>query len=768
VDLTRVNLRTIHSFYEFTPHPILKNFFEQQYALTPDQSQAVQYLDDFFASKDSCFILRGYAGTGKTFLLDGLARYFRQLKKQLVFAAPTGRAAKVIKEKTIADAYTIHKTIYSSQNLTEYKTEGVDGSESFKFSFGLKENEDNIDAVYIIDEASMISNVYSEGEFFRFGSGYLLNDLLDFVKPNEAGIQRKIIFVGDNAQLPPVNMKVSPALSESILGKRLPGIKSYELTEVVRQKEASPILRNATTLRNAIRDEAFHKLKLEYDAKAMHPLQAESLAETYRQLRTINGVAGTVMIAYANSTVNDYNKLARGQLFPGVPTITKNDRVILVSNNYNYEIDLFNGDFATVVAVDETITRRHVRIKKKDKEGRVETKIIPLSFRQVHLSFEQSNGLTAQVSCLACEQLLYSDHRDLTSDETKALYVDFKIRNQHLKPGSEDFKRALRSDRMFNALRIKFGYAITCHKAQGGEWPAVIVDASAHGAKNNSNYFRWLYTAITRSSDLLYVMDAPNYDNGDNLRITPTIGVPSKDAKPLIPRTPQISRPTSPAPPTSLAPAPAPLKSKPVKVPQLTNMSPSPSSDPQANTFQPDFVTGQEHLLTIYEEVLRLIEIPGFSIADITHNQYHEIYTFNRDGIQTRANIAYNGKGKVTNVRMIDTTDDQQELNTYLEQLKGFDTAAPAVALTPESAADLSFPEPFLEEFYRTITDKVAPAGIGISEIKRYEYQEVYTFVRDGLKAVYRFHYNGKKQFGKVSVIQNQTTGLVEEINGLL
>ncbi|PHI21513.1 hypothetical protein CEQ90_01470 [Lewinellaceae bacterium SD302] len=760
----------------------MKDFFKQHYTLTSDQLLAISSLSEFLVSENACFILRGYAGTGKTFLLDGLSRYFRQERKQLIFAAPTGRAAKVIKEKTGTDAFTIHKTIYSSQNLTEYKTEGVDGSESFKFSFGLKKNEDNIDAVYIIDEASMISNVYSEGEFFRFGSGYLLNDLLDFVRPNEPGVQRKIIFVGDNAQLPPVNMKVSPALSESNLSKRLSGIKSYELTEVVRQKEASTILSNATTLRNAIREKAFYKLKLKYDSKAMFPLPTDSLAETYRQLWTTNGVADTVIIAYANSTVNDYNKLARSQLFPRVTTITPTDRVILVSNNYNYEIDLFNGDFATVVAVDDTITRRLVQIKNKDEDGKVETKTIPLSFRQVQLSFEQLNGTPAQVSCLIFEQLLYSDHRDLTSDETKALYIDFKIRNQHLKPGSEDFKRALRSDRMFNALRIKFGYAVTCHKAQGGEWSSVIIDAAAHGAKNNSNYFRWLYTAITRSSENLYVLDAPHYDNGDALKIVKIPGMPTGVSVAGVSRVDIATPHPTAAPTTPITPASAPVKTEPAPEPQPVNhmspSTPSPNENPAPKdagnkvevnaSYQPEFAPGQESLVKIFWKVTSLTAPAGYEITDLAHKQYHEIYSFKLDETLTRITINYKGDGKISKMRANDMTDHHLDLIARLQPLIGFDSVGPPAAPTPGTIPSFTFPEPFLEEFYETIKSKVTPVGIHIADVQHMQYHEVYTFVRDELQAVYRFYYNGKKQFGKVSPILTKTTGLIEEINTLL
>jgi hypothetical protein len=577
-------------------------------------------------------------------------------------------------------------------------------------------------------------------------------------------------------------MKFSPALSEDLLGEHLPRIMSYELTEVVRQKESSPILNNATALRKSISRKEFYRLRLDYDAKAMYSLEAGQLADTYRELRTAHGVEGAIMIAYANSTVNDYNRLAREQLFPGVPTIIQGDRVILVSNNYNHEINLFNGDFATVVSIDDLVTNRTVKIQKKNEKGKVETKMIPLSFREVRLSFEQTNGTNAEVSCLICEQLLYSDDRDLTSDEMKALYIDFKIRNPNLKPGSDEFKKAIRPDKMFNALRIKFGYAVTCHKAQGGEWPAVIVDAGRHGAKNNQDYFRWLYTAITRSRDTLYVLDAPNYDNGDGLRMVGMPGMPTTQPTHRVINSGAV-RPTQTfASLPSIAPAPTPQKieTKP-KYDSLITMPPSipsPTGNPistDANIkaesgagFQPEFASGQESLRNIFQKVTELTTPGGYEITDLAHNQYHEIYSFKQEEITTRITIDYNGRGRVSRLRPNDITEYHQVLIDRLQPLIGFHFVGPLTVAVPGVAPELTFPEPFLEEFYQTITSKVAAVGISISDVQHQDWKEVYTFVRDGLQAVYIFHYNSKNTVSGASLIPTKTTGLSDELNALL
>ena len=220
------------------------------YTLTNGQYRLLDELEKFLSDNSTCFLLKGYAGTGKTFMMKGLTDFLTETKRRFIIAAPTGRAAKVISQKTEHKAYTIHKTIYSSKDLKEFKTK--DGTETFKFFYEVKHNEDPNNTIYIIDEASMLSDVYSEGEFFRFGSGHLLKDMLEYINFDNNVHNKKIIFIGDDAQLPPVNMNSSPALDGKYLQENYNLVSSeYELTEVVRQKAESGILKNATQLRQS-------------------------------------------------------------------------------------------------------------------------------------------------------------------------------------------------------------------------------------------------------------------------------------------------------------------------------------------------------------------------------------------------------------------------------------------------------------------------------------------------------------------------------------
>lgn len=486
-------------------------FFFPGFELTADQQEALQHIDDFLSGEQQVFLLCGYAGTGKTFLMNGLTKYLQSQERTFVLLAPTGRAAKVLKEKTGLNATTIHKEIYLTDALKEYKTKEEDGTETFKYFFELKRNERNDDAVFLVDEASMISDVYSEGEFFRFGSGFLLRDLFEYIKLFNQGTRRKVIFIGDNAQLPPVNMPISPALDTDYLWDKC-GLKAelYQLSEVVRQKAESGILQNATRLRSAIQENQFTSFKIDTTPHDIISVHAGDLTQTY--LQACKGAVDeeTIIIAYSNRLVKEYNDLIRSLLFPGKPDIVSGDRLLIAHNNYTNGVSIFNGDFLTVTAVDPVKECRNITLRRKDKRGKVVEIEVPLVFRFVTVEMQVQNERFS-IPCYILENLLHSKERDLSSDEQKALYIDFKIRHPKLSPGTPEFGQVLRGDGYFNALRAKFGYAATCHKAQGGEWKRVFIDFSTTMAGPNRAYFRWAYTAITRARETVFTLHLPEF-----------------------------------------------------------------------------------------------------------------------------------------------------------------------------------------------------------------------------------------------------------------
>lgn len=703
----------------------LKETFSK-YTLTSGQNGLLDELDKFLSDKSTCFLLKGYAGTGKTFMMKGLTDFLTETKRSFRIAAPTGRAAKVISQKTKHKAYTIHKTIYSSKDLKEFKTKNEDGTETFKFYYELKHNEDPDNTIYIIDEASMLSNVYSEGEFFRFGSGYLLKDLINYINFDNNDHNKKVIFIGDNAQLPPVNMNFSPALDGKYLQDNCNLVSSeFELTEVVRQKAESGILHNATKLRQSLKVNIFNQLDIETSFNDINKTKHEALLSKYLEACNNSIDEETIIVAYSNSSVKEYNDFVRNHFFPNQNTITVKDKIILVSNNYNYpQMELLNGDFGIVKEVSTTNESRTIKLKRKNRRNETIEINVPLNFRNVTITFTDEEFKKHDIQCKIIENLLYSRHRDLSSDELKALYIDFKIRNEKLKSGTKEFKDAIRSDVYFNALRIKFGYAVTCHKAQGGEWANTFLNCKTSMGYFNSSYFRWLYTGITRAKENLYTLDEPHFAIGSNLQ-PPKIEnfQPREDILTLNTEISEIELPF-------------------------------------------DFSNQTEFVKHIYLLVSECLKDENVNINDIRHTNYLEHYTISQGNETAVFKINYNSHNKITTIQKpSNSTEFVESVYSKLVKLQH----KLVIVSEPEiKETEFEFEQEFLREHYELRKRQTFEKNINIIKIEHHKYQEVYTFHKNGFKAVYRFYYNGQCRFTRFDIDRNQTTGLVDEINELL
>lgn len=703
----------------------LKETFSK-YTLTTGQSSLIDELDKFLSDKTPCFLLKGYAGTGKTFMMKGLTDFLTATKRSFKIAAPTGRAAKVISQKTKHKAYTIHKTIYSSKDIKEFKAKDEDGTETFKFYYELKNNDEPSNTIYIIDEASMLSNVYSEGEFFRFGSGFLLNDLIKHINPDSNDHRKKIIFIGDNAQLPPVNMNFSPALDENYLKENC-GLtsKEFELTEVVRQEAESGILHNATKLRKSLKENVFNQLDIETYFKDITRTKYEELLPKYLQSCNNRIDEETIIIAYSNSSVKEYNDFVRNHFFPNQNLITVSDKVILLGNNYNYpQMELLNGDFGIVKEVAPTNEIRTVSLKRKNKKEETIEVSVPLTFRNVTITFTDEDFKKHDIECKIIENLLYSHQRDLSSDELKALYIDFKIRNQKLKAGTKEFKDALRSDKYFNSLRIKFGYAVTCHKAQGGEWTNTFLNCKTSMGYFNSSYFRWLYTGITRAKQNLFTIDEPHFSIASN-----------------------------------------------IQPPKIENIQPREdilelNTEISETELPFDFSNQTAFLKHIYLTISECLKDENVNISDIRHTSYLEHYTFSQGNEIAVFKINYNSHNKITTIQKpVNSTEFTENIYTKLTRLQN----KTIVIAEPETdETEFEFEQAFQKEFYENLMEKLQPFHFQIAKIEHKQYHEIYEIKKNGFTATYKFWYDGKFKFKKTEIIPSRTTGLVEEINELL
>lgn len=475
--------------------------------LTNQQNKVFEQIKAFLNSDASVFILRGYAGTGKTTMVKVIADYIEQTR-QLAMMAPTGRAARVLAMKTGHTATTIHKAIYSKAHVEPKKVKNIAESE-FKFVFSINNSENGGNIVAIVDEASMVCSRKIEYELFMFGTDNLMEDLLTFVRPNFGG---KVIFVGDPAQLPPVGESVSNALRAEYFKEKGLKVIEAELTEVLRQKDDSVILKNAMMIRDLLKKDKRNQLVFEEQKDDVETVPSEQFLDKYLNYRKESGKHDSVIICYSNKSANRYNRDIRKSLYGGDVPLQENDILLITQNNYR--LDRMNGEFVPVLSVGERIQQSapvYAQIG-----GKKERIVITLNFIKVTVP----NGDGNPIPCMLLEDLLTSDTATISIDENRALYINFCMRNPNLKQGTESFAEALLNDEYYNAIRAKYGYAVTGHKCQGGEWGKVFVDYTGRTGLDDDS-LRWAYTATTRAQKTLYVTNLPHITPFSKFRIEP-------------------------------------------------------------------------------------------------------------------------------------------------------------------------------------------------------------------------------------------------------
>ncbi len=484
--------------------------------LTQDQARAINAVDSFLKDKTlDAFLLRGSAGTGKTTLIAKIVDLIAASNMSCALLAPTGRAARILGNKVrqitrqeIATG-TIHSAIYSLKHLDVNEEAQSDNDPGLRLIFPLKEEEPSV-RVFIIDEASMVGDRETPGDFVRFGSGRLLKDIISYTRmqrPGREGEQiAKLLFVGDPAQLPPVGENISPALCKDHMTKKYHlRIAVNELEKVMRQCEGSGILERAKIIRQAISKKDFNSFSMNPNGQDVVKIEVNQALD--RIETDINEKKSAVVVVHSNATALDYNRSIRARLWGNADQPVRPRDTLLI--NRNSQSGLRNGDLVQVLEVDRAAEKYNVPIKGN---GKVE-----LSFRSAEVDYCECDGTVVRLPCLLLENLLDSRVRELSPLEQRALLVHFRMRHPDLPPRSDEFRLALLYDRYFNALQVKYGYAMTCHKAQGGEWDTAYVDFHYGGGTRNASFFRWAYTAITRAKQRLYVIGAPEFGATDDI-----------------------------------------------------------------------------------------------------------------------------------------------------------------------------------------------------------------------------------------------------------
>ena len=456
------------------------SLLKKQFPFTPTIKQDLffQQIAEFCTNEDNneIFVLKGYAGTGKTTVISTIVNNLTEINKKYVLLAPTGRAAKVISNYSQKPAFTIHKKIYFPKKVAG----GV--------SFTMQQNKHK-NTLFIVDEASMISDSNTDSNAFEKGS--LLDDLISYVY---SGTNCKMILLGDTAQLPPVNLDISPALNIDTLGMHYnKEIKHIEFDEVMRQEEKSGILFNATELRDVLKEELYESFK--FNLKGYKDIIR--LTDGYDIQDAINSaysnysIEDTAFIVRSNKRANQYNEQIRTRILDKDSELSTGDFLMVVKNNYFWLKDsdeagfIANGDIIEVLEIFSILELYGFKFAK-------------VKIRMV----DYPNQIPLETVLLL--DTITSESPSLTYEESNKLYQEVLLDYE----GETKYKKfqKVKENEFFNALQVKFSYAITCHKSQGGQWNTVFIEQPYLPNGIDRDYIRWLYTAITRAKDKLYLI----------------------------------------------------------------------------------------------------------------------------------------------------------------------------------------------------------------------------------------------------------------------
>ena len=446
---------------------------------TSGQKKIIEKLSEYLADDDfsRIFVLNGYAGTGKTTLIAALVGALKDLNIKPVLLAPTGRAAKVLAQYAQEKALTIHKRIYRQRTNADYES---------KYSLNINTEKGG---VFIVDEASMLSDGPGDGALF--GSGSLLEDLVQYVRSGRAC---RLILVGDSAQLPPVGADCSPALDPLVLA-RFGDVEYGTMDEVVRQEAESGILFNATLVRCMLENGIYEIPHFETDYPDIEAVEGGEFLDKLQDCYAKYGRDETIVITRSNKRANRYNEGIRRNVTFAEEEIESNDMLMVVKNNYYFtereeepHMDFMaNGD-----------TARLVKLRRFEE-------FYGFRFAEARLSFPDYDDY--EIECKILLDTLASEAPALTHEQGNALFYAVSEDYEHIRSKAKRYKE-VRENPHFNAVQVKFAYAVTAHKAQGGEWKAVFIDRMLFGDEPMSrDLMRWLYTALTRASEQVYLVN---------------------------------------------------------------------------------------------------------------------------------------------------------------------------------------------------------------------------------------------------------------------
>ncbi len=487
---------------------MIKNFLKEQILLnftfkpTSSQEEVLDSLCDFILSpnNDEAFVLRGFAGTGKTSLIGALVKTMEQLQRQCVLMAPTGRAAKVFSLYANHPAFTIHKRIYRQKS--------IDKDSIFSLNYNMLAN-----VLFIVDEASMISNEGLSGSIY--GTGRLLDDLIHFVY---GGRGCRLILMGDTAQLPPVGEEESPALQDEMISGYGLDVRLHTMREVVRQQGESGILWNATHLRQLIENEEYFDLpKIRFAGfNDVRNVPGSELIEAINDSYSHCGLDDTMVVCRSNKRAYIYNNGIRNQILGREEELSTGDLLMIAKNNYYWmegELGIRNEEplarrsqseipNSSLLTPNSFIANGDIAIVERVRNIR---ELYGFRFADCQLRLPDYDDYELEATVLL--DTLHTEAPALTHEQSERLFNNVMEDYMDIPNKRERMKR-MREDPYYNALQIKYAYAVTCHKAQGGQWSRVFIDQGYMTEEMlGPDYFRWLYTALTRATETVYLVN---------------------------------------------------------------------------------------------------------------------------------------------------------------------------------------------------------------------------------------------------------------------
>jgi hypothetical protein len=682
--------------------------------LNADQTRAVGMIEAFLAGPERCFILKGSAGTGKTTLISILADRLVDAHSRFCLIAPTGRAARILERFTKHEARTIHSVVYTFDKMSVFESAEKRNEPGMQLRFNLSP-EDPDNTIFIVDEASMVGDVKSEQDMLLFGSGQLLSDLIEYtrVTPPDRVSKAKILFVGDPAQLPPVGELLSPALSQEYLLQNF-GLRSseYELTETMRQAEGNAVLARATELREAIQAKTYTRFDLAADGKEIIAAPAVKGIDMALELDEFKK-SRTSLITYTNAQALQYNQAIRGRLWGnelGPPL--KGDILLVNQNSIRY--GLANGDLVKIVSEVSEPEIRKVAI-------RGVSELVELVFRSATVAFSNADGTVQKIDCKFLENLLQSRARSLEPKESRALLVDFSLRHPNLKSGSAEFTKTLFDDPYYGALHVKYGYALTCHKAQGGEWDSVVIDFGDEMGRRNEMFFRWAYTALTRAKTRVVLIGAPCFDEYSEMEWDTKTNSGSNNCG------------------------------------EAKNIPSDPDWDRLGFSLAPEGLF-QRHCHLRDAWLVKDIVVEG-----LVHLPYCERYQIRRKTAHGSVQYWYKGNGQITQMQMgNDTENDAGLVADALRVMKSI--------LLGEDQDDSVENDPFLKAFRDRVVIAIDGSNINLLSTQSKEYRIRMRFEIDDKFPEIDFIYNGKEVWTNATEVggRGKSGGLIDRLKILL